>query len=211
MITVFSDIHANEKYLSKALPIMNKSDAIIFLGDAVGYRKNPAGTLKLLKDNTDASVLGNHDAAAVDQFDQFYNMIPAWMGATLKEVKEVDDVLFNWLKTRPHQTTYLGLELVHGSFKDPLMGFLTVDVSQEHFKRQQARISLVGHTHQPLAIGLRGNQKIISFQPSRKRTVLDLSLASKWALNPGSLGIKDNPFFLNLDLNKDKATWRYLD
>jgi predicted phosphodiesterase len=209
MISVFSDIHANEQYLRKALPVMNKSEAILFLGDAVGYRKNPAGTLKLLKENTDASVLGNHDAAAIGEFDQFYQMIPSWMGATLKEVKEVDDDLFNWLKERPRQTTYQGLELVHGSFRDPIMEFLTVGVSRSHFKRQKERISLVGHTHQPLAIGLRRDQKIISFEPSKEERTIDLSLANKWALNPGSLGIKDNPFFLTLD--GDQATWHPLN
>lgn len=209
MITVFSDIHANQKNLEKALPLMSKSEAILFLGDAVGYRKNPAGTLRLLKEYADASVLGNHDAAAVGQFDQFYNMIPTWMGAILKEVKEVDDDLFDWLRTRPDKVTYQDLELVHGSFRDPIMEFLTVDVSQKHFKRQRERISLVGHTHQPLAIGLREDQKLVTFEPGEERS-LDLSIANKWALNPGSLGINENPFFLTLDLNNDQATWHSL-
>jgi predicted phosphodiesterase len=207
VIAVFSDIHGNEKNLRKAFPMMAKSEALLFLGDAVGYRSEPAETLRFLKNNTDASVQGNHDAAATGQFDEFYHFIPPWLEKTLREVEEVDEDLFAWLARRPKRDSFSRLEMVHGSFRDPLMEFLREDVVRDHFRMQKERISLVGHTHQALGLGSLGNE-IITFKPHPENLVLDLTGAEKWALNPGSLGARKNPFWLALE--KDKAIWHPL-
>ena len=63
-VLIYSDIHANLHAL-KALFRIEKYDKAIFLGDVVDYGPSPAETLDLLLENTDISVMGNHDHAAV--------------------------------------------------------------------------------------------------------------------------------------------------
>lgn len=213
MIALFSDLHAHGAALEKVLPEMSRSEAILCLGDTVGYRKDPGTTLALVRDNADLVLMGNHDAAATGQFDAFLELIPPWLGDTLEEVASVDPMLFEWLATRPRRALWGQLELVHGSFRDPLMEFLVPgQVAMKHLAQQQEKISCVGHTHKPLAIGMIDEEQKV-FLPSKKNPTLDLSKLDKWVLNPGSLGVKgkgQGPSWMSLDLDSGMARWHFL-
>ena len=64
-IAVLSDVHANKEALGEVeLSLRDlEADAILYLGDAVGYNADPDYCTRRLADLTDLTVRGNHDKA----------------------------------------------------------------------------------------------------------------------------------------------------
>ena len=204
MIAVFSDLHGNAAALREALPRMEAAEKIFCLGDTVGYRRHPEAAVRLVRETCHEVLQGNHDAAATGAFPEFLEMIPSWLGATLQDVEELPQELWEWLAALRPQATWGDLEAVHGTFRDPLMEFLEPGtVAQEHLREQSGRVSLAGHTHLPLAISSGG-----VFYPSPQTPELHLG-RSAWALNPGSLGIQSSQQSW-LELHDDMARWHFL-
>ncbi len=71
---IIADVHANLEALDAALKDIykRKIEAILFLGDAVGYGPNPNECIETLKKETMAFIAGNHDRAAVGLTDITY-------------------------------------------------------------------------------------------------------------------------------------------
>lgn len=63
-ILIFSDLHANLEALDALQRVETKPDALLFLGDAVGYGPDPAACLAWLRSNVTWAVQGDHDEAA---------------------------------------------------------------------------------------------------------------------------------------------------
>jgi predicted phosphodiesterase len=204
MIAVFSDIHGNEEHLRAVLSEMHSVGAILCLGDLVGYRRHPQATVHLVRENCSATLLGNHDAAATGQLDAFLERLPFWLRRTLDDVEDLPSDLFQWLATRPPGGVWREMEIVHGTLRDPLMEFLEPGPAAEsHFTLQRQRISLAGHTHRPLALSPEG-----AFLPRRGSPECDIS-SGRWALNPGSLGLRRGASWM--ELGTDYARWHFLD
>lgn len=202
MISVFSDLHGNDAALLEALPQMQSRR--FCLGDIVGYRKNPRRSVELVRESAELVVQGNHDAAAVGQFDDFLEMIPSWLGDTLREVESLPADLFEWLAALPRITADDPWTLVHGSLRDPWMEFLVPEVAENHFQLQKTDFSLVGHTHHPLALSEEGDV----FVPGPKSPELDIS-GKRWILNPGSLGVISAGQSW-MDVCNESARWHWL-
>ncbi len=62
---IISDIHSNIEALDEVLDNMEKVDAIICLGDIVGYGANPNECISRVKEIKSRCIAGNHDLAAV--------------------------------------------------------------------------------------------------------------------------------------------------
>jgi len=62
-IGLISDIHSNLEALSAVLSRLDNMsvDKVICLGDIVGYGANPVECIKLVKENCDVVLAGNHD------------------------------------------------------------------------------------------------------------------------------------------------------
>lgn len=202
MIAVFSDIHANHDALEKSLQEMRERGKIVCLGDLVGYRRHPEKTVELVRDSSAVVLQGNHDAAATGQLPDFLQLLPPWLLRTLEDVQDLPQDLFEWLASRPPGGIWRGIEMVHGTLRDPLMEFLEPGPSAEnHLRMQNSKISLVGHTHQPLAISLSS-----VFFPTRNQPELPIG-EDRWALNPGSLGVKRESSWM--ELGEDYARWHF--
>ena len=68
---IISDLHANMQAWKVVYEDIqnNNVDRIICLGDIVGYGPNPAQLLREVRNNVDAVILGNHDAALCGKLD----------------------------------------------------------------------------------------------------------------------------------------------
>src|SRR5574341_880886 len=68
---VLSDVHANLEALDVVLADVAGRDpeAMICLGDFVGYGPDPNGCVERLRDLLAGAVVGNHDLAALDRTD----------------------------------------------------------------------------------------------------------------------------------------------
>ena len=65
---IVSDVHGNLESLERALLKIDGQDALISLGDVVGYGPNPNECVAILRDRARHAVLGNHDLAAAENF-----------------------------------------------------------------------------------------------------------------------------------------------
>ncbi|MEJ2286498.1 MAG: metallophosphoesterase family protein, partial [Desulfobacterales bacterium] len=68
-LAVFSDTHGNYDALEQVLKDIDRSDvdAVISLGDNIGYGPEPERVIKKLKSRNIPSVQGNHELAANDE------------------------------------------------------------------------------------------------------------------------------------------------
>ena len=69
---VVSDIHGNIDALEAALALVRPEDGLLCLGDIVGYGPNPNECVERIRLRATATVLGNHDVAAIDNFGLAY-------------------------------------------------------------------------------------------------------------------------------------------
>ena len=71
---IFSDTHANHDALEAVLRALDreKVDALVCLGDTVGYGAQPNECCDIVKRVTRYTILGNHDAAVAGRMDYSY-------------------------------------------------------------------------------------------------------------------------------------------
>jgi hypothetical protein len=107
-----------------------------------------------------------------------------------------------WLVALPAQGRAHDIELWHDSAQDPITGWISSlqDVA-DHLARQQARIGLVGHTHQPLIA--ENNDTTIEYDAHPDSH--DLADDRRAVLNPGA--VLGSRRWLELDLAAGHATW----
>jgi putative phosphoesterase len=176
-VVIFSDLHANWEALLWMQRAEQKPDAVLFLGDIVGYGPDPAACIHWVRANATLAVQGNHD----------YGLANNVCGGTPIEVHDLalatqahawkilhkDDV--DYLRGLPQQgsITLAGttFHLVHGTPLEPMYGKVNLLFTREAALREivagcDADIILMGNTHIPAIRQLDG----------------------KLLVNPGSLG-----------------------
>jgi len=183
---LISDIHSNLEALSAVLDSLGREsiDKYICLGDIVGYAANPNKCTQLIKGVADASILGNHDSAAIgttstEGFNPLARKAISW---TMKELSSENKKYLESLAVSLEVEDSLS---VHSSPSDPSMWryvFSTDDAKMEfhHFKHA---VCFIGHSHQP-----------VSFVYSKRRVVLDTRVeldiedGNRYIINVGSVG-----------------------
>jgi predicted phosphodiesterase len=186
-IAVISDIHSNLHALEAVLADIDAEapDEIWCLGDVVGYGPKPNECADIVRERAAVVLVGNHDLAAIGLLDTSdFGPLAAesahWTGQTLGEQQAA------WLRTLRPAATRAGLELFHGSARDPVWEYvLTEDVALENLELTTAPIVLVGHSHLALALAWDGQQ--LEGGLAAGGTKLDTS-GARWLINPGSVG-----------------------
>lgn len=171
-ILIFADLHANLEALNALQQVEAAPDALLFLGDAVGYGPDPAACVAWLKRNASWVVQGDHDDAAASGTAC---ASPEEWRAIAQETCETAHAilpthLLNYLGRLPKSgTVEIGgarFSMVHRPPKD-----LDALTSPEHAWRvavgvDPADVMLFGHTHIPMI----------------------RRVGKSWVVNPGSLG-----------------------
>ncbi|MEN8098172.1 MAG: metallophosphoesterase family protein [Chloroflexota bacterium] len=176
-VLIFSDLHANWEALLWMQRAEPEPDAILFLGDAVGYGPDPGPCIQWLQANATAAVQGNHD----------YGLANNTCGGTMLELhdlaiatlayawKVVPAIHIDYLRQLPQQVTLdldgVSFHLVHGTPVEPLYAKLNLlftkqDILHRIFDSVDADVVLMGNTHVPAIRKIDG----------------------KLLVNPGSLG-----------------------
>ncbi|MFH2057054.1 MAG: metallophosphoesterase family protein, partial [bacterium] len=72
-LALLSDIHGNLQALQAVLRDLEQAgvEAVLFLGDAVGYGAHPNEVTELIAQRCQVRILGNHDAGAIGLIDSF--------------------------------------------------------------------------------------------------------------------------------------------
>ncbi|HOW59732.1 MAG TPA: metallophosphoesterase family protein [Candidatus Omnitrophota bacterium] len=183
---VFADIHGNLEALQAAIAYAQKQhlSRFLVLGDSVGYGANPNECLEWAFQYATYHVLGNHEAAILQEsirseFTDWARVAIDWTAEKLHEG------LAAKIKDLPYRQIQDTFTLAHGTIHAPERFDYLLDPSKAHnsFLAMQTRVGFVGHSHIPCVFTEKS-------QESRHLSdgVFQLKKDERYLLNPGSIG-----------------------
>lgn len=204
-IGFISDIHGNLEALEAVVADAEfvGCDAMVCLGDVVGYGPDPGACLDLVAQNCDTMILGNHDEAVVaDALESRFNP-RAWRSIEDSR-KQLQPGHLALIRSMRERGEIAGLQLAHGGFTKRRYQYLyDSDSAAESLDALRSPIGFFGHTHLPSAFVRRGDFAAIESYVLPPNSELALPSGAKVILNPGSVGQPR-------DRNPD-ASWGVLD
>jgi len=195
-ILLLSDIHANLEALDATLSGAPAFDAVVNLGDIVGYGASPNEVAERSRKLGEIFVRGNHDKAATGgmEIDDFNPMAAA---AAIWTRDQLTSENFDWLRGLPQGPVSLpdfpGVQLVHGSPNDEDEYVVSLGDALAPLITLTTPLTFFGHTHLQGGFFADGSAAD-GFRPEY-RTVgqaesvpLQLKPTSRYLINPGSVG-----------------------
>lgn len=194
---VLSDIHGNLEALRAVLAhaARKRRDAVLFLGDAVGYGAAPNQVVERMRDlgGTMIAVRGNHDRVVLDPgqgavfFNSHARRAAAWSEQMLTQPNR------RFLEGVPigPRDVEDGLAICHGSPIDEDEYLFTEVEAKEAFSASAARVMFFGHSHIPCMFEYHaagGRESIVGVLLRGSRVVIDLDPSRRYMINPGSVG-----------------------
>jgi predicted phosphodiesterase len=143
---ILSDIHSNIEALEAALSFVNDDDGVLCLGDIVGYGPNPNECVARIRERATATVLGNHDVAAIDDFGLAY-FNPAAREAMVWTQQVLNNENVEWLNGLGYEYRLPELLLVHGAPHEYFEYILDKAAAARAFAATDAPLIFIGHTH----------------------------------------------------------------
>jgi diadenosine tetraphosphatase ApaH/serine/threonine PP2A family protein phosphatase len=185
---VLSDVHSNEPALRATLADADRVgiDALLCLGDLVGYGADPGPVVELLAARDPVVVAGNHDRAAVgmadlDWFNPHARRAAEWTAGRLSAGQA------RYLGALPLLAERSGAVLAHGSPWEPERWTYLVSPEDgaEAMRMVDAALVFVGHSHLPACWSLSA-AGTASFEPAPR--LVRLEPATRHLVNVGSVG-----------------------
>lgn len=210
-VAVVSDIHGNYHALEAVLAEVASEapDELWCLGDVVGYGPDPNRCCETVERLVSLCLAGNHDLAvigslSVDEFNDDAAAAVRWTRTVL------GDEAAAFLRSLEPAAERSGAALFHGSPLNPVWDYvLSEEGARASLEMVSAPVVMVGHSHVALAIGYDG--RTITGGVARNGDEIDLS-ASRWLLNPGSVGQPrggdPRAAWLLLDLDAGRGSYR---
>ena len=151
-LAILADVHANAEALDAVLASAEgrSADAVLCLGDVVGYGPDPGPVLDRVRETCHTTVLGNHDEAVVA--DDGLDALPSDGQAAARHHRQAltADQLA-WLGARPLVAEAFGVTLAHASPLDPgsWSRLRTYKEVSAQFSAFETDVCFVGHSHRP--------------------------------------------------------------
>jgi diadenosine tetraphosphatase ApaH/serine/threonine PP2A family protein phosphatase len=209
-VAVISDIHANLHALEAVAEAIEREapDAVWCLGDLVGYGPQPNACCDWSAANTQLCLAGNHDLGVLGSLD-LADFSPDAAAAATWTRTILSDRAQAYLEGLSSSAEQDGVGLYHASPRDPVWEYvLTWEAARDAIRDARTDVTLVGHSHVPLAI-VDGRGPIGGHAAGG--TELEL-IGGRWLLNPGSVGQPrdgdPNAAWLLLDLVARHASFR---
>jgi diadenosine tetraphosphatase ApaH/serine/threonine PP2A family protein phosphatase len=183
---VLSDIHGNLESLYAVLAdAADQVDAMLCLGDTVGYGADPGPCVELIAERAAASVAGNHEYAVAGRLDlDWFN--PHARVAAEWTVDQLADDCRRYLGGLPLISEVGDAILVHASPASPEEWDYVVTAEDGFLALSSAatRLCFVGHSHVPAvwSVGSTGPE----FAPGATRVALQHG--RRYLVNVGSVG-----------------------
>lgn len=186
---IISDIHSNLEALTAVLARISglKADAILCLGDIVGYNANPNECVEIVRHEGITCIIGNHDvrAAGLKEPDDF-NVAAA--RAVLWTREQLTEENRKFLRELPAELTVNDFFLFHGMVHNTDRYILTKQDLEQNFallKKLDSKpsIGFFGHTHLRSAYSHSGKNFTIETAEE-----LHLAASKHYLINPGSVG-----------------------
>jgi diadenosine tetraphosphatase ApaH/serine/threonine PP2A family protein phosphatase len=181
-----SDIHGNLEALDAVLADISGAacDEVWCLGDIVGYGADPSGSVARIRESTDVSLLGNHDAVAAGLHDDAgFNELAQNAIRWTQRALSADDVTY--LRQLPLVHRAHGVLAAHAHPTEPdgwAYLFPGQDVA-EVFAESTHRVMLVGHSHCP---GVANDGEHVIAHLGQGKVALETD--HRYLVNVGSVG-----------------------
>jgi diadenosine tetraphosphatase ApaH/serine/threonine PP2A family protein phosphatase len=210
-VGVISDVHGNLAALEAALAAIDTvaPDELWCLGDLVGYGARPNECCSTVRTRATTCLAGNHDLAvrgtlALTDFSGDARVAAEWTQTVL------DEEAAAYLATLEPSGERGGVELYHGSARDPVWEYvLTDEAALVTLLLTESQVVLVGHSHVALQVSIDESLELAG-GPAPDGTELELG-SRRWLLNPGSVGQPrdGDPRAAWLELDLDAKTARF--
>ena len=194
---VVSDIHGNLEAFRAVLAhaARKRHDAVLFLGDAVGYGAAPNQVVERLRRMGTAviGVRGNHDRVVLDPgegavfFNPHARQAARWSSDVLTAVNR------RYLASVPAGPRLVETELAicHGSPGDEDEYLISEMEAQDAFEHVTVSVTFFGHSHVPCMFEqaeVAGQESLVGMLLRGSRVVIDLDPGRRYLINPGSVG-----------------------
>jgi diadenosine tetraphosphatase ApaH/serine/threonine PP2A family protein phosphatase len=167
-VAILSDIHGNLAALRTVLADADarRPDAMVCLGDFVGYGAEPNQCIAELRPRIAAAVAGNHDLAACGRIRLgYFNPDAAHAARWTTDTLTADHL--EYLKNLPFSVQWNGVRLVHSSPAEPEEWHYVLSPGDAAFEMESCRedVCFIGHSHYPGAFELDGGSVTYSREP----------------------------------------------
>lgn len=184
---IISDVHANPVALRAVLSDAQNQqvDAVVCLGDTVGYGPLPRPALQLVRQSCSIVLLGNHDWAVGGRAtpNDYANLADESIARHRDELSARDR---EWLANLPRTATFQNAAATHADFTGGAQFFYveTPEDAQANFAARPEQLLFVGHTHTP-ALFVTGRSGAVYALPPEDFVLED---GKRYLVNPGSVG-----------------------
>jgi len=188
-IAVISDIHANLEAFTAVLADMDvfSPDAVVCLGDSVGYGADPEAVLALLRERGIPSVMGNHEyGLTVPGAMSWFN--PSARQAVEKTLTLLCPESLAFIANLPKFLARDGLRFVHGMPPDKTHNYFfkyNGKALETVMKAMTEPVCFIGHTHMLEYAAWEGGAAL---RGELEKGIMELDPAKKYILNIGSVG-----------------------
>lgn len=210
-IAILSDIHGNLEAFTRCLQDIEGLgvDRIVNLGDAIGYGPQPEEVLNLLEKLNIATLLGNHELAAISS-NYRDELAPPARQSLEHTINYLSPASLEYLRSLPLFLTMEGALMVHGCPPDsPTIYSNHLNISELHeiFTTNQFKTAFVGHSHHLLLISNNGSD--LAIDPIRQETLI-LDPEYRHIVNVGAIGQPrdGNPLAKYVIWNSEEKTLR---
>ncbi len=182
---IISDIHGNPAALEACVTDAGDVGGIWCLGDTVGYGPRPNECVRRVREIAVHSVLGNHDAAAIEREDLSL-FSPTARKSGLWTRRCLDDDVAEYLRSLPLRVEVGDALLVHATPANPAKWhYLFSSVfAQFEFAAFEERVCFIGHSHVPAIY----ETTTRSAQPFSSNGPQTLRAGCRYIVNVGSVG-----------------------
>ena len=185
-LAILSDVHGNLQALERVLEDVDarKPDAMVCLGDFVGYGASPNECIARLRPRIEGAVAGNHDLAACGRIKLgYFNQDAAHAARWTTENLTPEHM--EYLRALPFVSSWRNAMLVHSSPSEPedWRYVLSPDDAATEMESCPGSVCFIGHSHYPGAFELEGS----SVRYTRDAVVLGRR-GSRYLVNVPSVG-----------------------
>jgi len=186
---VISDIHANLEALEATLQHAGSHDAILVLGDLVGYGADPNAVIERVRDLQATTIIrGNHDkvGAGVDSVDAFNHLARHAIGWTASVLTAPNR---EWLAALPAGPVNIDsqVQICHGSpFDEDAYIFDELD-ARRAFSAAERTLCLFGHTHVPAIYKFDSDLRFLG-PPRGSQLRVEFDGNAQYLVNCGAVG-----------------------
>ena len=195
-ILVLSDVHGNRFGLEAVLAHGADCDAVLCLGDVVGYGAHPNECCEMLRERGAVCLSGNHDAAVFGGIStEWFNDIAAT--AVLWTRRQLTPDNLAWLEELPPALDFpeWKCQAVHASLREPWKEYILDDqIALYSFREMIRPILFFGHTHQAVCATLTADREKwrdyldVDWNDLPTGAEIELSEQELTMINPGSCG-----------------------